>query len=567
MKFEVYPLGDGAITICFGNEIAPEINDNVLKAAETLEALDLPGLFELVPTYCTLMVHYNRELYSFAEISKKIKEVLGKISGEGGAFKGRLMEIPVCYGGEKGPDIGNVAEHGKLTEKEVIRIHTEPEYRVYMLGFLAGFPYLGGLDSRLETPRLESPRTKIEPGSVGIAGKQTGAYSIASPGGWQLIGRTPLKLYDKDREEPALLRAGDRVKFREIDAAEYERLSAEAANSGTMEAQKKAVEKNAGTDKLDGDNEEKGATPTFTIQNPGLLTTIQDQGRTGYRSMGVSVSGAMDKASAALANMILGNSYKEAVLECMMLGPSLEFKKATKIAIAGARTTPKLNGVPVAEYMELEVKAGDILSFGPITQGMFFYIAFAGGIDVPEELGSRSTHMRTNMGGLEGRKLAKGDSICVRTDLLNSASKKEASGARVVAINGGNFRPIWRKEITLRVIPDRFEERFTKEGVNTFYGSEYTVSNSCDRMGYRLEGNAVEHKNGADIITDGVIMGSVQIPPNGQPIIMMADCQTTGGYTRIGNIISEDLSKLAQCGPGCKVRFTKFEITKADLAL
>ncbi len=552
MKFEIYPLGDSALTICFGDEIAPQINDNVLKAAESIEALDLSGLFELIPTYCTLMIHYNKQVYSFAKISKILSELLGDLPEKFGTAWGRNIEIPVCYGGELGPDIENVAKHTKLSEDEVVRLHSEAEYRVYMLGFLAGFPYLGGLNPKLETPRLDSPRTKIEAGSVGIAGKQTGAYSIASPGGWQLIGRTPIKLYDIRRPKPALLQAGDRVRFKPINFDEYQELvqsfEEENGDSSPIYSKESSKERIEEIEERERKAEECAA---FTVKNAGFLTTIQDQGRNGYRSMGVSVSGAMDKASAALANMLIGNSYKEAVLECMAMGPVLSFSKDTQIAITGAGTTPKINGVEVKEYKAIKINAGDELSFGPVTQGMFIYIAFENGIDVPKELGSRSTHMRTQMGGLEGRKLVKGDCLFLRKPFNKTSVKnREEDFGKILS-----FRTVWHKEITLRVIPDRFESRFTKKGIDTFYSSQYTVSTSCDRMGYRLEGEKIEHIDGADIITDVVIMGSVQITPKGQPIIMMADCQTTGGYTRIGNIISEDLPKLAQCTPGCKIKF------------
>lgn len=199
--------GDSAVCVEFGNEISPEINKKIRAFKIAVEKSDIPGIVETVPTYRSLLVHYHSEVIGFKALTEKFDKLMGSLSSIP-IPPPTVIEIPVLYGGEMGPDIENVAEHNHKTVEEVIKIHTSEEYLIYMIGFIAGFPYLGGMSKEIATPRLKSPRVKIEGGSVGIAGEQTGIYPVASPGGWQLIGRTPLKLYDADREKPVLLEAG-----------------------------------------------------------------------------------------------------------------------------------------------------------------------------------------------------------------------------------------------------------------------------------------------------------------------------------------------------------------------
>ena len=217
------PSGDCAICVEFGNEISPEINAKIRAFKIALEKENIDGIVEAVPTYRSLLVVYRPEVILFKELTEKfdgIMDAMGNIQ----IPPPTVIEIPVLYGGEMGPDLENVAAHNHKTIDEVIEIHTSEEYLIYMLGFIAGFPYLGGMSKEIATPRLKSPRVKIEGGSVGIAGEQTGIYPVASPGGWQLIGRTPLKLYDAEREKPVLLEAGQYIKFRSVTQEEYEKI-------------------------------------------------------------------------------------------------------------------------------------------------------------------------------------------------------------------------------------------------------------------------------------------------------------------------------------------------------
>lgn len=224
MKPTISPVGDRAISIDFGQVIDPTINRHIRQTIERIKELQLDGIIELVPTYCALLVEYDAMLYSYSEICNIIEPTLEEGMTNTTNELVTVVEVPTVYGGEFGPDLSFVASHNHLSEDEVISIHSGTDYLVYMLGFIPGFTYLGGMDPRIATPRLSSPRTLIPAGSVGIAGAQTGTYPSDSPGGWQIIGRTPVTMYDMSKKQAALLSAGDYVRYVPIDEAEYNRI-------------------------------------------------------------------------------------------------------------------------------------------------------------------------------------------------------------------------------------------------------------------------------------------------------------------------------------------------------
>ena len=226
MKPTISPVGDRAISIDFGQVIDPTINRHIRQTIERIKEFQLDGIIELVPTYCALLVEYDAMLYSYSEICKIIEPTLEEGMTNTTNELVTVVEVPTVYGGEFGPDLSFVASHNHLSEDEVISIHSGTDYLVYMLGFIPGFTYLGGMDPRIATPRLSSPRTLIPAGSVGIAGEQTGTYPSDSPGGWQIIGRTPVTMYDMSKAQAALLKAGDYVRYVPIDESEFHRIKA-----------------------------------------------------------------------------------------------------------------------------------------------------------------------------------------------------------------------------------------------------------------------------------------------------------------------------------------------------
>ena len=222
-NIKILTAGDSSILVEFGKVISPEINRKITATVQLMKMQHIEGVVDIIPAFCSLLINYDPRVISYEEITERMQHLL-KMDAKMDEGKKKIYEIPVCYGGEYGPDIANIAEYAGLTEEEVIKIHSSRDYLIYMLGFLPGFCYLGGLDERIHTPRLANPRIKISAGSVGIGGSQTGIYPLDSPGGWQLMGMTPVKTYDPDREVPILLEAGDYIRFIPINEEEYNRI-------------------------------------------------------------------------------------------------------------------------------------------------------------------------------------------------------------------------------------------------------------------------------------------------------------------------------------------------------
>ena len=286
------------------------------------------------------------------------------------------------------------------------------------------------------------------------------------------------------------------------------------------------------------------------IHKPGLLTTIQDLGRFGFQQYGMPVSGAMDTYSLKLANVLVGNKSGEACLEATAIGPQIEFSSETFIAICGADMQAEINGNEVEMYKTISVKSGDKLSFKGLKRGFRTYISFVGGLDVPIVMNSKSTYLRGKIGGFKGRPLKIGDELEIGS-LSSNIDIKEATKDQI---------PIYKDHLTARIIAGPESDYFTVKGLANFLHSEFRLTDQCDRMGYRLSGEKIEHKLSADIISSGIAFGTIQVPAHGEPIIMMADRQTTGGYTRIANVVSADLPYLAQLQPGDTIRFQEAKL-------
>ncbi|MBI4860037.1 MAG: biotin-dependent carboxyltransferase family protein [Candidatus Riflebacteria bacterium] len=284
----------------------------------------------------------------------------------------------------------------------------------------------------------------------------------------------------------------------------------------------------------------------IVVVAPGLLTTVQDGGRPGFRAFGVPVAGAMDRLSWALANALVGNRPGAAALEMTLLGGTFRFERSARVALCGADMRALLDGRPVAVDSTFQVPAGGQLVLGAATAGARTYLAVRGGIDVPEVLGSRSTYVRAGLGGFRGRTLAPGDRLLVGS----AAGEPPPPGAlpfRLVAPPRGPIR--------IRAIPGPQEELFTAAGIRSFFATPFEVTNRNDRMGYHLRGAPIEHAGGADIVSDPVVPGAVQVPASGAPIVMMMDAQTAGGYAKIATVIGADLRLMAQARMGDTVAF------------
>lgn len=295
----------------------------------------------------------------------------------------------------------------------------------------------------------------------------------------------------------------------------------------------------------------------IVIENPGILTTVQDEGRFGYQQFGVSPAGPMDTKSFYIANILAGNNRTEGALEMTFQGAQVRFEKDNIIAITGADMSPNIDGTPVPMYQAVLVHAGSVLTLGMTNgNGCRAYVAFAGGLDIAKVMGSKATLMRNELGGMDGRKLEKGDIIGF------AAPRKKLPNMELRRLKPEIFP---KKELTLRVVRGPQDYEFTEEECRKFFWYGAKISNEFDRMGCRLEREEPLHHIGdGNIITDGISFGSIQVPPNGQPIIMLADRQSTGGYTKIGSVISVDLPLLTQSMAGYRVRFVEVSIELAQ---
>ena len=295
---------------------------------------------------------------------------------------------------------------------------------------------------------------------------------------------------------------------------------------------------------------------TLEIVTPGMLTSVQDLGRRGYQRFGIPVSGAMDAPALRVANILVGNRENAAGLEATVMGPTIRFLADTTIALTGADLGAMLDGAPLPVWRSVSASAGSTLSFQGLKDGIRCYIAAAGGIDVPVLMGSRSTYLKGGFGGHEGRALREGD-------VLKTLPSRVAPESDGVTLTQDLMPAEYGHSHQLRVVLGPQDDAFSPGGVSAFLSSEYDISIQSDRMGCRLEGQTVEHGGAADIISDATALGSVQIPGDGKPIILLADRGTTGGYTKIATVIGPDLSLLAQAMPGDKVRFTSVTTAEA----
>jgi biotin-dependent carboxylase-like uncharacterized protein len=295
------------------------------------------------------------------------------------------------------------------------------------------------------------------------------------------------------------------------------------------------------------------------VRRPGMQTTVQDLGRFGYQALGVPPAGAMDREALETANLLVGNPRGEAGLECVLTGVELECEGPFVFAVCGAPMDLRVNGVPARCYETLGAEAGDTISLGAAELGLCAYITFAGGLAVEPVMGSRSTYARGGFGGWGGRPLREGDRIPLRE---GAPRPGDVPALRIFE----EFRPVFSPETTLHAIRVHESSRFDPESVRRFFAEPFIVTPKSDRMGCRLEGPRLVHKRGADILSSGVQTGTVQVPGDGSPIVLRVDRQTTGGYTRIAQVIQADLSKLGQLRPGGRLRFVETTVEAAQKA-
>ncbi|HEX6353247.1 5-oxoprolinase subunit PxpB [Actinophytocola sp.] len=481
--------------------------ENVLGWYAALTARPLPGVVDLVPAAETLLVQYESD---FKTLVSRLSEVTPAALTE---FHADPVTIPVRY---DGADLADVAKATGLSEDEVVTVHTGPEYTVAFTGFAPGFGYLTGLDERLRLPRRDTPRTRVPAGAVAVAGEYTGVYPRPSPGGWHLLGSTTAPLWDPTREQPALLRPGTTVRFEAVASLPPVPSREEPSATG------------------DGGIE---------VVHCGPLGTVQDTGRSGYASLGVGRSGAADAAAAALANRLLGNLPPAACLE-LSFGATLRFRQPARVVVTGATCALTRDGRGEAMNAPFAVHAGETLVVGPAVAGLRSYVAVRGGLDVPVTLGSRSTDVLSGLGPdplAPGVVLPIGDAYEVPPPAVEVAPVRAPS----------------TDDLVVHVLPGPRDDWFTEDAMTTFLSHRYEVTAESNRVGVRLSGPALRRSRDGELPTEGMVAGSVQVPPNGAPIVFLADHPVTGGYPVIAVVRAADLPLIAQARPGQAVRFTR----------
>ena len=490
----------GGFYLRFGDTLERETSQRVQRTAQAVLAAPHPALTDVIPGYSTLYLEYDPARSSEEELRAWLNEL-----PEGTLPDGQRHGLEVVY---DGPDLETVAEHTGLSVGEVVARHSAKDYDVYAVGFTPGLAFMGPLEPALTVPRRPAPHPRVEAGTVAITGAQTTVYPVASPGGWQLLGRTVRHVY-RPGNGP-LFSPGDRVRFQPV--TEGARLEPQKPLELLPESPRR---------------------PLLRVLEPGLLDLIVDRGRFFAGRFGFAQSGPLDGVSAGVANRLVGNPPGAALLELNLQGGRYEVVGHGVLAFAGGGAQAVLNGEKVAMNSSFAVRPGDRLGFRPVSQGSRGYVAFAGGLETRHHLGSASVDLR---GGV-GRALSAGD-------VLGVAETRAAQPGRV-------FRPYQLADPErwpLRLLPG---PQATAEALGALTRQAFTIGRA-DRMGVQLTGAPVP---GGEVLSEAVPLGSVQVPPGGLPLLLLHDRGTLGGYAKPAVLHPADLPRAGQLRPGGRVRF------------
>jgi KipI family sensor histidine kinase inhibitor len=531
------------------------------RLAAAIGAAALPGVLDVVPGAACVLVVTEPGRWDLADLERRIAAL--PLPGEAGPAA-REVEIPVRY---DGADLAAVAGLTGLPVGEIIERHQAARYRVGWMGFSPGFGYLTGLDPVLAAvPRLATPRPSVPAGSVAIAGGLAAVYPVASPGGWQLLGRTQARLWDSRRQPPALLAPGTPVRFRAVPEPPARTLAPRRA-ARTPAPDEPAPPAAAGGPGQPGDAAGAGPdgwTGPVEVLRTGPLATIQDLGRPGYAHLGVPHAGAADPDSLRQANRLVGNADGAAALEVTLGRLQLRFHAAAVVAVTGAPapvsvTSGTGGAAPAPGGSAINVPAGAVLALAAPADGLRSYLAVRGGIDVPPELGSRSAD---RLSGLGPRPLRPGDRLPVGVSGIAgprpappAARAAPAAAGWAAADHGARGDHYDDAAVPLRILAGPRDDWFDPAALRALTGAAYLVTPASNRTGLRLSGPELARARAGELPSEGMVAGALQVPPDGQPILLLADHQTTGGYPVIAVVHSADIGRAAQLRPGRGVRF------------
>ena len=512
--------------------------DQTLALLASLQRHPPHGVEELVPAARTILVEYRA---SATRAETLVQDIAARSLTQGAERSDTLIEIPVHYNGE---DLAEVAQILGITPEEVVRRHTGSEFTVAFTGFAPGFAYLSGGDPVLNVPRRSTPRTRLPAGSVGLAGTFSGVYPQASPGGWQIIGTTPVAMWDITRAQPALLQPGYRVRF--VDIA-------------TKNIAASAYSESAGGQK---DPKPSGRTQhhlaaghtALQVRATGLLTVFQDLGRHGQARQGVSASGAMDQAALKAANRLVGNASNAAALETVGGGLQLRSVGDNVVAVTGADavltlTTADGQRWSVPRYEPVALADGDMLAVGQPTAGARCYVAVRGGFAEAPVMGSCATDTLAHVGPAP---VAVGDWLAVQPAPATSVvAAPELPPADL---------PTLEQEVVLDVVMGPRTDWFTPEAIARFAAQRWQVTPQSNRVGLRLAGEVpLDRAITGELPSEGTALGALQVPPSGQPVLFLADHPLTGGYPVIGCVAPYHLDRAGQIPVGAWLRFNPIQ--------
>ncbi|VVN55575.1 hypothetical protein PS687_02059 [Pseudomonas fluorescens] len=500
-----------------------ELNDldETLALFDALMAEPIAGVEEIVPAARTLLIQFRP---SAIERQALVDRIAGRDLSQRREGEQRRVEIPVHYNGE---DLDEVATLLGISRNEVIQRHTAHDYSVAFCGFAPGFAYLTG-GAGFQVPRRQTPRTRIPAGAVALAGDFSGVYPQASPGGWQIIGVTPLQMWDLNRTEPALLRPGYKVRFTDAGPLPANGLPSPAAAVRPADPSGAYLE----------------------ITHPGLHSVLQDMGRPGQTGQGVSRSGALDLGALRAANRAVGNRSDMACVESVLGGLSLVCHGRAVIAITGAHTPVTITSASglqwaASNYQPIELDVGDRVSLGAPLAGLRSYLAIRGGFEVAPVLGSLSTDTLAQVGPAA---LAAGDRLGFTTLTTGtSVSLNEAPAFEL---------PTAANIVTLDVVMGPRTDWFTEDAIQRLTRQLWRVTSQSNRVGIRLAGDTpLTRSNPQELPSEGTSVGAIQVPASGQPVLFLADHPLTGGYPVIAAVATHHLDLAGQIPINAQIRF------------
>ncbi len=557
------PAGDAALLL--------QAEGLAARLAAAIGRERIAGVLDVVPGAGTVLVTTGPGTVDLGQLAARVLALPLPAASPAAAA---LTEIPVVY---DGPDLAEVARLTGLPPDEVVARHVAGEYTVGWLGFSPGFGYLTGLDPVLASvPRMTEPRLRVPAGAVAIAGGLAAVYPSASPGGWRLLGRTAAVLWDPDRDPPAVLAPGMRVRFRPVPQPPATLTPPAPGQAGAFHdpGAKRAVYTQDAPGSWKSGTPARatpGGSPVIEVLRPGALATVQDLGRRGFGHLGVPGSGAADTASLRLANRLAGNPEGAAGLELTLGRAGFRFPAGAWVAVTGAPAPVTLKTGPgdgassdMRHGETFWVPAGGQVQVGAPAVGLRCYLAVRGGIDVPPVLGSRSADLRSGLGPAPLR----------RGDLLPLGEPAEAGMAQAGMAQAGVARAAAAEDLAgrvssavtpgipgageaaeLRVIAGPRDDWFAPGALDVLCGGTYVVTPDSDRTGLRLDGPALTRARPDELPSEGLATGALQVTLGGRPILMLADHPVTGGYPVIGVVASADVGLAAQLRPGSRIRF------------